>query len=54
MCAFVLVLKRHFFGLLLTIEQGTVMGSVTGRVYGPGNCPLDSKHVVIGQTPLRI
>lgn len=43
-----------FFALLLTIEQGTVMGSVTDRVYGPGNCPLDSKHVIIGYTPLRI
>lgn len=42
------------FALLLTVEQGTVMGSVIGRVYGPGYSPIDSKHMVIGQTPLRI
>lgn len=46
--------EEAFFALLLTTEEGTVMRSVTGRVNGAGNCPLDSKHVVIGQTPLRI
>jgi len=41
--------EEAFLLLILVIERGTVIGSVTGRVYGPGNCPLESKHVVIGQ-----